>query len=344
MHMADALISPTVGGAMWAASIGLGAYSIRKVKSEIDDKKIPLMGVLGAFVFTAQMINFTIPLTGSSGHIGGGLLLAALLGPYAAFITMASILAIQALFFADGGILALGCNIFNLGFYPCFLAYPFIYKALLRKNSSSIYFYAITIIASIVGLQLGSLSVVTETFLSNRTALPFQHFLMLMQPIHLAIGIIEGTITAAVLRFIWIARPEILDIKDRSSFSKNKILVAFLAVSLVTGSLFSWFASSKPDGLEWSLSSVEFEEEQDPKGVYVFLSDIQNKLSFLPDYTLRESHIQSSDIEMWPNIDTGRSISGLVGGTLTLMTVAFIGVIIYLFRRRKNPVSIISDS
>ena len=114
MHMADALISPIVGGAMLVATVGVAAYSIKKVKYDLDDKKIPLMGVMGAFIFAAQMINFSIPGTGSSGHLGGGLLLAIILGPYAGFLTMASILIIQALFFGDGGLLALGCNIFNL--------------------------------------------------------------------------------------------------------------------------------------------------------------------------------------------------------------------------------------
>jgi cobalt/nickel transport system permease protein len=123
MHMADALISPAVGGGMWAATGALLAYSARKVTQEIDDRKVPLMGVLGAFVFAAQMINFTIPGTGSSGHLGGGMILTVLLGPYAAFLVTASVLTVQALFFADGGLLALGCNIFNLGFFPAFIAY-----------------------------------------------------------------------------------------------------------------------------------------------------------------------------------------------------------------------------
>lgn len=132
MHMADALISPVVGGTMWLGVAGLAAYSAQKVTKSLDEQKIPLMGVLGAFVFAAQMINFTIPGTGSSGHLGGGMLLAILLGPYAAFLTIASVLTIQALFFADGGLLALGCNIFNLGFFPCFIAYPLIYKQIVR--------------------------------------------------------------------------------------------------------------------------------------------------------------------------------------------------------------------
>ena len=80
MHMADALISPAVGGTMWAASAGLLAWCARKIRQTLDDRLVPLMGVLGAFIFAAQMINFTIPATGSSGHLGGGLILAVLLG------------------------------------------------------------------------------------------------------------------------------------------------------------------------------------------------------------------------------------------------------------------------
>ena len=104
MHMADALISPAVGGVMWAATAAAGAVSVRALARSKDERRLPLMGVMGAFVFAAQMITFSIPGTGSSGHLGGGLLLAALLGPYAGFLVMASVLAVQALFFADGGL------------------------------------------------------------------------------------------------------------------------------------------------------------------------------------------------------------------------------------------------
>ena len=128
MHMADALISPAVGGAMWALTAGVMAWCARKVRETRDDRLVPMMGVLGAFIFTAQMINFSIPATGSSGHLGGGLLLAILLGPYAALLVIASVLTVQSLFFADGGLMALGCNIFNLGFFPSFIAYRVVDK------------------------------------------------------------------------------------------------------------------------------------------------------------------------------------------------------------------------
>lgn len=174
---------------MWAATTGVAAYSIKKIQSDLDEKKIPLMGVVAAFVFAAQMINFTIPGTGSSGHIGGGLLLAILLGPYAGFLAMASILSIQALFFADGGLLALGSNIFNLGFFTCFVAYPLIYKPIIAKGYTPKRIFGASMLAVIIGFQLGAFSVVLETLFSGKTELPFGTFVLLMQPVHLAIGI-----------------------------------------------------------------------------------------------------------------------------------------------------------
>jgi len=157
MHMADALLSPTVGGIMWTATAATTLYCARKVQSELENRKIPLMGVLGAFVFAAQMINFAIPGTGSSGHLGGALFLAILLGPQAAFLTLASVLTVQALFFADGGLLALGSNIFNMGFIPCYIGYPFIYKIIAGHKPAYKKIVTGSIVAAIISLQLGSL-------------------------------------------------------------------------------------------------------------------------------------------------------------------------------------------
>jgi len=128
MHVSDALISPQVGIAFWAISAGAAAYAIKKIDLESDRQQLPLVGVMGAFTFAAQMINFTIPGTGASGHLTGGLLLSVLLGPHLAFLTMMSLLLIQALFFADGGLIAYGVNVFNMGVLSCYLIYPFVYK------------------------------------------------------------------------------------------------------------------------------------------------------------------------------------------------------------------------
>ena len=135
MHMADAMISPAVGATMYVASGLVAAYSIRKIRKEEDfKKKIPTMGVMGAFVFATQMVNFTIPGTGSSGHLCGGLLLSSILGPFAGFLSMIGVLLIQCLFFADGGLLALGANVWNMAFYGCFVG-SLIWKLVMKKRN-----------------------------------------------------------------------------------------------------------------------------------------------------------------------------------------------------------------
>ncbi|MCR6544053.1 energy-coupling factor ABC transporter permease [Dehalobacterium formicoaceticum] len=351
MHMADALISPAVGGTMWIATAGVAAYSIKKIQGDMDDKKIPLMGVMAAFVFAAQMINFTIPGTGSSGHIGGGLLLAILLGPYAGFLAMASILSIQALFFADGGLLALGCNIFNLGFFTCFIAYPLIYKPLIAKGYTSRRIFGASMIAAVIGLQLGSFGVVLETLISGKTELPFSTFVLMMQPIHLAIGIVEGVIIAAVVSFIWKERPEILEKaalgEALGSFSIKKVLTVLALLAVFTGGVLSWFASDNPDGLEWSmLKTAGVEELEAPNGIHQTFSQIQSRFAFLPDYSFKISKVETSagteESEGGagqPAVSGGTSIAGIVGGGLTLAFVVFIGFVINLIKKRKQALT-----
>ncbi|MCG2720781.1 MAG: energy-coupling factor ABC transporter permease [Thermodesulfovibrionales bacterium] len=345
--MADALISPAVGGTVWAASAGLIAYCSKKVRDDVDDIKIPLMGVVGAFIFASQMINFTIPGTGSSGHLGGGMILAILLGPYAAFLTMASVLTVQALFFADGGLLALGCNIFNLGFFPCFIAYPFIYKKIAGEQPTQQRILAGAMAASILGLQMGAFGVVIETLFSGISELPFGTFVLLMQPIHLAIGIVEGLVTAAVVTFVWKARPEILEMaatnKPMGHLSLKHVIAGLLVATVITGGALSWFASANPDGLEWAMFHVSGKEELEApgKGLYSMLGTLQEKTAFLPDYSFKKSeekeeHAKSGKGEAaaesgeggeeeWPNVSAGTSFSGFIGGALVLVLAAFIG-------------------
>ena len=154
MHMADALVAPAVAGTMYVASTAVAAYSVKKVKLENNPKKVPVMGVMGAFVFATQMINFTIPGTGSSGHLCGGMLLSAMLGPYAGFLTMIGILFIQCLMFADGGLLALGCNIWNMAFYGCFVGALFIWNFFMRKGMNQKKIVIASILGCVLTLQL----------------------------------------------------------------------------------------------------------------------------------------------------------------------------------------------
>ncbi|WP_139902092.1 energy-coupling factor ABC transporter permease [Clostridium thermarum] len=349
MHMSDALISAAVGGTMLAATGGISTYSVKKIHNDMDEKKIPLMGVMGAFVFAAQMINFSIPGTGSSGHIGGGMLLAILLGPYAGFLTMAAVLLIQALFFGDGGLLAFGCNVFNLGFYTCFIAYPLVYKGFIRRGFKAEKIFLASMISVVLALQMGSFSVVLETLLSGKTELPFGTFLMLMQPIHLAIGIGEGLITAAVVTFVWRSRPEILEKSAAGeafgNISMKKVLTGLMVSVILIGGVLSWFASTNPDGLEWSMEKTAGTAElETPGGIHEILSKIQDKIAFLPDYSFKaevsgnEEKAEPSEA-VWPVVDAGTSVSGIVGGVMTLGLVALTGVAISAVKRKKRKVS-----
>ena len=306
MHMADALISPAVGGVLWAASAAVIAYCSKKIRSEMNDAIVPLMGVMGAFIFTAQMINFTIPVTGSSGHLGGGMILTVLLGPHAAFLTIASVLVVQALFFADGGLLALGCNIFNLGFFPAFIAYPLIYKRIIGSSPTARKISIASLLAAVTGLQLGALGVVLETTASGIASLPFTPFLAIMQPIHLAIGIVEGVVTASVISFVSAARPEILHSAMNTGPVRaqplRNVLPGFLLAALLTGGILSWFASERPDGLEWSIAKVTGQELK-----------------------------KEVTTEVSSNIST--SISGIVGGAVTLVLCFGVG---FALKRRVH--------
>lgn len=340
MHMADALISPAVGGVMWAATAATAAVSIRTLARQKDESRLPLTAVMAAFVFAAQMINFSIPGTGSSGHLGGGLMLAALLGPSAGFLAMASILAVQALFFADGGLLAYGCNLFNLGFFSCFVAYPLIFKPIARRSFRTGSLAGASMLAAVVGLQLGAFGVVLETLLSGRTELPFGAFALLMQPIHLGIGIVEGLVTGAILAVVHRARPEVLSssLEQRAyqGAPLRPLILGGILLALLAGGLLSWFASSLPDGLEWSVAGVTGKEQLEAGGgVHRALAGFQERTAFLPDYALPEVDPASPSLSR-----AGTSLSGVVGGAILLALVGLAGLAARLLRRKKTEESL----
>lgn len=339
MHMADALLSPVVGGVMCAVSAGAVAYSMVKVKKdELCEKKVPIMAVAGAFVFAAQMINFTIPATGSSGHIGGGILLAGLLGGFPAFLTLTTVLIIQCLFFADGGLLALGCNIFNIALFPCLIVYPILFRPLLKKNISYSRLMLMSIVSVVVALQLGAFSVVVQTAASGVSELPFGTFVLLMQPIHLAIGVIEGIVTGAVLCFVYKMRPELMDSTLRGSkigdgVSLKKVVVVIAVSALLIGGGLSLFASANPDGLEWAIEKVAGTTELEAQGkVLEGAAAAQEKTAFMPDYEYAAADEEGSS--------TGTSVAGIVGGAMTFVLAGAVGLIISRVKKKKSAAKV----
>ena len=350
MHMADALLSPAVAATMYAASGSVAAYSINKLKKDEEQSKLPVMAVAAAMVFAGQMINYTIPGTGSSGHLCGGMLLSALLGPYAGFLSMIVVLAIQCLFFADGGLMALGANVWNMAFYGCFVGYFLIWRPIMGSrlfgpendhNAQRLRIILASILGCVITLQLGAFSVVVETTLSGITELPFSAFAGLMLPIHLAIGLVEGLITAAVLTFVFEARSELLQCVDPATAGESKLslkqTVTVLAIitCLVGGGL-SLYASSNPDGLEWALfgnADGGYAEnmglDEDNFGISSSAAEtaagIQETTSFLPDYAFPDS-----------DSAVGTTVSGLVGSAIVAGVAILICMAGGFFRKNKT--------
>ncbi|OPZ10380.1 MAG: cobalt transport protein CbiN [candidate division BRC1 bacterium ADurb.BinA364] len=194
-----------------------------------------------------------------------------------------------------------------------------------------------------MALQLGALGVVLETVASGITELPLKTFALLMQPVHLAIGIVEGLVTAAVVSFVWKAQPEILaQAAERHALahgSRKKILAGLGAAALVVGVALSWFASAYPDGLEWSIAGVTGSEEIEGEGaaIHQALAGIQEKTAFLPDYAFKaameESVEKREERPAWPAVDAATSVSGIVGGLLTLLIAIGVG---WALRRRQK--------
>jgi len=204
MHIPDGLMDVKTITSTWLFSIGFLSYGIKRLTSTLKDKLIPLMGVMSAFVFAAQMINYPIA-GGTSGHFLGGILLAIILGPWAGLLSISIVLLIQCLIFQDGGLLALGANIFNMGIIGTLCSYYFfiLIRKLLKNNillSASIAAWFSVVLASI----FASLEISISGFSPLSITLPA------MVGVHSIIGIGEGLITYAVLVIVYTAKPELI--------------------------------------------------------------------------------------------------------------------------------------
>lgn len=321
MHLSDALLSTPVALTGDAAAAVLLAVAGSRMKKNDNSSIVPMMGVLGAFVFAAQMINFAIPGTGSSGHIIGGVLLAAFLGPWAAFVTLASVLIIQCLVFADGGLLALGCNLLNMGMTTTLIAYPLIYKPIVRQSTNVWRIGVGAVAACIVGLELGACLVAGEIALSDVSALSDLTFLKIMTLIHLPIGLVEGIATAMVLAFIAKSRPDLLQSENNFAGKKkiNKVFIGFAIATIILSCGLVWFASTNPDGLEWSVERImgsDFNESSLATGLKGAASRLVHTTAQMPDYE--------------------NPLSGIVGAVIVLLIIWAISSLLI-----KKPTSVL---
>jgi len=205
LHIPDGFLDTRtwVGTAVISAAT-LG-YGLRVTRRRLDDRQIPFMGVMAAFIFAAQMINFPI-IGGTSGHLLGGVLAAILLGPWTASMVITAILAVQALFFGDGGITALGANVLNMAIIANFLGY-YLYRMLVGAAGSGVRRWLATFVAAWASVVGGAAAAAVELALAGTVPLAVGLPAMLFW--HAFIGLGEGVITAAVLAYLARVRPDL---------------------------------------------------------------------------------------------------------------------------------------
>jgi len=210
MHIPDGFVNIPVAAATYAASGGSLAYAVRRTNEELGEKQVPLMGVMGAFIFAAQMLNFPVA-GGTSGHLIGGALATILLGPWAGMLIMTSVLVVQALIFQDGGLVALGANVFNMGVVACLVGhYGFTWlKRLLGEGTQGVVISGF--VAAWASVVAAAIVCASELAISGTSALAV--VLPAMTLVHVLIGIGEGLITVAVLVFLGATRRDLLQLR-----------------------------------------------------------------------------------------------------------------------------------
>lgn len=306
MHIPDGFLEPKVWAPLTAVSVAAVAFASKKVSKNLDERKVPLMGVIAAFVFAAQMVNFPVG-GGTSGHLMGGVLIATIMGPFAALLMISTVLIIQALFFQDGGITALGANIFNMGIVGSGLGY-LTFKGLnmVTGNLNFAVFAASWLsVVTAAGIAAAELSI--------SGVIPIAVSLPAMTGVHAIIGIGEGAITIAALGLISGVSKDVfygVQTVEARKVQRRPIAWILLAVSMSVAVFIAPFASELPDGLERVAESLGFLERGTPK-----------VRSPLPDYQI-------------PGLSGGISISmaGIVG---VLVTFGLAYMIIKMLHRKR---------
>jgi cobalt/nickel transport system permease protein len=214
LHAPDGFLTPGIALIMWVVTIAVLAIAVRRTERTLDERAIPLMGVMAAFIFAAQMVNFQV-IGGTSGHLLGGVLAAVLLGPWAATLVMACVVAVQALLFQDGGLLVLGANIFNMGVVGTLGGYA-VYQVICRlMGGEARARIPAAGIAAWLAVMAGAFTMTVELVASGTTAPELAFPAML--GIHALIGIGEALITMSALAFIGLRRADLFALRDAGS-------------------------------------------------------------------------------------------------------------------------------
>lgn len=315
MHIPEGMLSLPVTAVAGLVSFTTLAYAVSWVRRHLDERKVVLMAVLGALIFALQMLNFPIQ-AGTSGHFAGGALAGILLGPWPAVLVMTTVLGVQAFLFADGGIIALGANILNLGILAPLVGYG-VHRLAVAFAATRGGHLVGAFLGAWLSILLAALAVAGELGLSG-TAHP-QLAALAMGGTHALIGIGEGLVTAALIAYLLQVRPDLVDAADQTAqrSSLRGVTLTLAGIALIAAA-FSFLASSAPDGLEW----VYFEQGVGNAQAVAQAPKVLGEGGPLADYQVTGLEHEA----------LGSALAGLIG--LTIVGGLLVAV---ARRRRKSP-------
>ena len=266
LHVPDGFLSLGLALLCWVLALVVIGLAVRNGRNAFDERLIPVAGIMAAFIFAGQMINFPVA-GGTSGHMIGATLAAIVLGPWLAVLVMTAVIVLQALLFQDGGLVVMGANILIMGVIPVIISYGLFRMVAQRSKNIKLATAGLAAWLSVMGAAL-----VTALLLGFSGTSSFRVVVPAMLGIHAVIGLGEALITAAALSFIMRARPQLVH-ESGTAGGRGWMVGGVVVILLVL--LISPFASSFPDGLEWVAQQQGFINAAKAAPV-----------ELLPDYTL----------------------------------------------------------
>ena len=294
MHIPDGFLSIIISILCWAITVGILAIAVSRTNKSLGERQVPLMGVMAAFIFAAQMINFPVA-GGTSGHLLGGALAAIMLGPWAGMLVMTAVIAVQGLLFQDGGLLVMGANILNMGLLTSVVGYGLYRSALGRSQRTRL---AIAGLAAWLSVMTGALATSLQLWLSGTGKINI--VVPAMLGVHALIGIGEALITVAALAFIFRTRPDLFGESSDSARGGRGWVVAGVLITLAVV-LLSPLASTDPDGLNRVAMNIGF------------IAHAQSGTGPLRGYT----------IPFLANVSVAKIFAGIIGA-LVVLILAFL--------------------
>ena len=308
MHIPDGFLSTLVSLALWALSMVAIGFALRRVGRELDQRQVPLMGVLAAAVFAGQMINFAVA-GGTSGHLLGAALATILVGPWATVVVMTTVVSIQALVFQDGGLLALGANLVNMAIIGTAVAY-FVYTSIRKLAGEKPWgLFMGGIAAAWASIVAAALACAIELAVSGTS--PANVAIPAMGGIHMLIGVGEALITFGALAFLYAARRDLFRRSSNPPSPGAPVYLFGLGIALLL-TVLSPIASAHPDGLEWFAARSGF------------LDAVREPIyKLIPDY-------------LFPGISNSALATVAAGVTGTLLVFGVAMGVAYLKRTKKE--------